>query len=161
PFLPDLTSMPKPIEVHIEKLVYGGEGLARHEGQTVFAPFVLPGETVLVEPIEQRKKFIRGRVNSIVLPSPERVAAECTYFAICGGCDYQHIPYAAQLRYKADILRETLSRLGKITWDGSIATHGSPPFGYRNRAQWKVAPAGDGRLAAGYFQAGSRRLCPV
>jgi 23S rRNA (uracil1939-C5)-methyltransferase len=153
--------MPKPIEVHIEKLVYGGEGLARHEGHTVFAPFVLPGETVLVEPIEQRKKFIRGRVSAVVLPSAERSAAKCAHFGVCGGCDYQHMPYDAQLRYKADILRETLARLGKVTWEGPITTHGSPPFGYRNRAQWKVGLAANGQPAVGYFQAGSRRLCPV
>lgn len=153
--------MPKPIEVRIEKLVYGGEGLARHEGRTVFAPFVLPGETVNVEPIEQRKKFIRGRVSSVVVPSPERIAAECPHFGVCGGCDYQHMPYEAQLRYKADILRETLARLGKINWEGAISTHGSPPFGYRNRAQWKIAPGADGQPAVGYFQAGTRRLCPV
>jgi 23S rRNA (uracil1939-C5)-methyltransferase len=153
--------MPKPIEVKIEKLVYGGEGLARHEGRTVFAPFVLPGETVNIEPLEQRKKFIRGRVSSIVNPSPERVAAECIHFGVCGGCDYQHIPYEAQLRFKADILRETLARLGKINWEGAIAAHGSPPYGYRNRAQWKIAAGGGSQPAVGYYEARSRRLRPV
>ena len=153
--------MPEPIEVRIEKLVYGGEGLARHEGHTVFAPFVLPGETVRVEPLEQRKKFIRGRVTAVVLPSAERVTAECPHFGVCGGCDYQHIPYDAQLRYKAEILRETLARLGKITWEGDITTHGSPPFGYRNRTQWKIGVGAEGQPAVGYFQAASRRLCPV
>jgi 23S rRNA (uracil1939-C5)-methyltransferase len=153
--------MVEPIEVRIEKLVYGGEGLARHEGQTVFAPFVLPGETVVVDPVERRKKFIRGRVTSVVLPSPERVVAECPHFGTCGGCNYQHVPYEAQLRYKAEILRETLARLGKIVWEGEIATHGSPPYGYRNRAQWKIAAGADGLQAVGYFEAGSRRLCPT
>jgi 23S rRNA (uracil1939-C5)-methyltransferase len=153
--------MPEPIEVRIEKLVYGGEGLARHEGHAVFAPFVLPGETVKVEPTEQRKNFIRGRLKAVLVPSPERVAAECPHFAVCGGCDYQHMPYDAQLRYKAEILRETLSRLGKVVWEGEIVTHGSPPYGYRNRAQWKIAPGPGGQQAVGYFQAGTRRLCPV
>jgi 23S rRNA (uracil1939-C5)-methyltransferase len=153
--------MPEAIEVRIEKLVYGGEGLARHEGHAVFAPFVLPGETVRIEPVERRKKFIRGRVRGVVLASPERVAAECAHFGVCGGCDYQHMPYAAQVRYKAEILRETLWRLAKIVWEGEIATHDSPPYGYRNRAQWKIAAGTGGKPAVGYFQAGSRRLCPV
>lgn len=153
--------MPEPIEVRIEKLVYGGEGLGRHEGCTVFAPFVLPGETVTVEPLERHKKFIRGRVTAVASPSPDRVAAECPHFGTCGGCNYQHIPYQAQLRYKAEILRETLARLGKIVWEGAIATHGSPPYGYRNRAQWKIAPDAGGQPAVGYFEAGSRRLCPA
>src|SRR3990172_2184423 len=153
--------MPEPIEVRIEKLVYGGEGLARHEGHTVFAPFVLPGETVAVEPLERRKKFIRGRGKSVRAPSPQRAVAECPHFGVCGGCDYQHIPYQAQLRYKAEILRETLSRLGKVVWEGEIGLHASPPYGYRNRAQWKIAPGAEGRPSVGYFQAGSRRLCPA
>ena len=153
--------MAEPIEVRIEKLVYGGEGLARHEGHTVFAPFVLPGETVAVDPLERHKKFIRGRVTSVVLPSPERAVAECPHFGTCGGCNYQHIPYEAQLRYKSEILRETLSRLGKIVWEGAITTHGSPPYGYRNRAQWKIAPAADGQPTVGYFEAGSHKLCPA
>ena len=152
--------MPEPIEIRVEKLVYGGEGLARHEGQTVFAPFVLPGETVSVVPIEQKKKFIRGRAGAILSPSPERISAECPHFTVCGGCDYQHMPYESQLRYKSEILRETLSRLGKVVWDGPIEVQASAPFGYRNRAQWKIAIVA-GKPEIGYFEAGSRRLRPV
>ena len=86
------------MDVTIEKLIYGGEGLAHHEGATVFVPFVLPGEQVTVAPVEQKKKFVRGRVEQILLASRERIAARCPHFGVCGGCDYQHIPYDAQLR---------------------------------------------------------------
>jgi len=106
--------MPDPIDVRIEKLVYGGEGLAHHEGHTVFAPFVLPDESVSIEPVETRKKFIRGRVAQIKTPSADRAVAPCPYFGVCGGCNYQHIPYELQLHYKAEILRETLARLGRL-----------------------------------------------
>jgi len=153
--------MPDPIDVHIEKLVYGGEGLAHHEGHTVFAPFVLPDEDVSIEPVETRKKFIRGRVAQIKTPSIDRAVAPCPYFGVCGGCDYQHIPYELQLRYKAEILRETLSRLGRVQWDGSIVQHASPPFGYRNRVQWKIARDEGGSPEIGYFQAGSQKLCAI
>src|SRR5690242_16150474 len=115
--------MAETIQVRIEKLIYGGDGLARNDGQTVFAPFVLPSETVNIEPVERRKNFMRGRVIEVLDAAPERVAAECPHFGICGGCYYQHIDYKAQLRYKAEILRETLARLGKITWEGPISTH--------------------------------------
>jgi 23S rRNA (uracil1939-C5)-methyltransferase len=163
--------MTEPFDLRIEKLVYGGEGLGHNDGRTVFVPFVLPEETVSVEPLEQHKKFIRGRLASVVAPSPLRIAPPCPHFGTCGGCDYQHIPYAAQLHIKSDILRETLSRLGRIAWDGPITTHGSEAYGYRNRAQWKVAPraakssdggaAGGGLPDIGYFEAGSQTLCPV
>jgi 23S rRNA (uracil1939-C5)-methyltransferase len=162
------------MDVTIEKLIYGGEGLAHHEGATVFVPFVLPGERVGVAPMEQKKKFVRARVERIVEASAERVAGRCPHFGVCGGCDYQHIPYEAQLRYKSEILRETLGRLGRIEWTGEITTHASPPWEYRNRAQWKIRPlvdaatdakagAADGKdkLGIGYFRANSTALCAV
>jgi 23S rRNA (uracil1939-C5)-methyltransferase len=156
------------MEVRIEKLVYGGDGLAHSDGNTVFVPLVLPGELVRIESITKKKKFIRGRLQSVVEASPERIAAPCPHFSRCGGCQYQHIPYDAQIRYKTQILRETLGRIGRIQWEGEIATHASPPFGYRNRAQWKVRPnpegSPEGSLAGagiGYFEMGSTRLCAV
>ena len=154
-------SNPKEImDVRIEKLIYGGEGLGHEGGQTVFVPFVLPGETVSVRAVERRKKFVRGRIEQIVTPAPERVAAPCPHFTVCGGCHYQHIPYETQLTHKTEILRETLRRMGRVEWTGAIHTHSSPPFGYRNRAQWKVRPAGD-VVGIGYFRAGSSALCAV
>jgi 23S rRNA (uracil1939-C5)-methyltransferase len=152
------------MEITIEKLIYGGEGLAHHDGSTVFVPFVLPAERVSAAPVEQKKKFIRARVERLLDPSPERAAARCPHFGVCGGCDYQHIPYDAQLKYKIEILRETLRRLGRIEWPGKIAAHASPPWGYRNRAQWKVRPLGEdgaGGMGIGYFRANSTALCAV
>ena len=144
------------MDITIEKLIYGGEGLAHHEGATVFVPFVLPGERAAIEAVEQKKKFVRGRVEQILQAAPERIAARCPHFGVCGGCDYQHIPYEAQLHYKSEILRETLRRLGKIEWTGEIVNHASSsPWAYRNRAQWKVRPleaesaeGGDGGAAS-------------
>lgn len=152
------------MEVRIEKLVYGGDGLAHHEGQTVFVPLVLPGELVSIAAAAQKKKFVRGRLLNVVEPSAERIPAPCPHFGRCGGCQYQHIPYDAQLRYKTEILRETLGRIGRIQWDAPIATHASPPFGYRNRTQWKIAAVQEGGRevsAIGYFEAASTRLCAV
>ncbi len=150
------------MDVKIEKLVYGGEGLGHHDGHTVFVPFVLPDEIVTVRPTDRRKKFVRARVEQVVTPSPQRTPAPCPYFGTCGGCHYQHMPYEAQLAYKTEILRETLRRIGRIEWVGAIHTHASPPFGYRNRAQWKIRPASEGTAAAmGYFQASSAVLCPI
>ena len=162
--MPD--NLPENLKVKIEKLVYGGEGLAHQDGRTVFVPLVLPGEVVSVRPQEQKKKFLRGRVVQILEPSPVRIAAPCPHFGICGGCDYQHIPYEQQLTYKAEILRETLSRIGHIHWPGIITTHASPQWHYRNRAQWKITANPGGTPAIGYYEAASQKLhsvgeCPV
>jgi 23S rRNA (uracil1939-C5)-methyltransferase len=152
------------MEVRIEKLVYGGDGLGHHDGNTVFVPLVLPGELVRIESSTRKKKFIRGRLESVVEPSAERVAAPCPHFGRCGGCQYQHMPYEAQIRYKTEILRETLGRIGRIQWTGAIGALPSPPFGYRNRAQWKLRPSQEGIAGSagiGYFEMGSTRLCAV
>lgn len=157
------------MRVKIEKLVYGGEGLAHENGEAVFVPFVLPGEEVEIDAGERKKKFVRARLTRVATASPERVEAQCPHFGVCGGCDYQHISYEAQLRYKEQILRETLRRLGKIDWQGAITVHASPPWQYRNRAQWKIRPLSGDRVGAstneaagiGYFRAGSSTLCPV
>ena len=152
------------MEITIEKLIYGGEGLAHHDGSTVFVPFVLPAERVTAAPVEQKKKFIRARLERLLEPSPERASARCPHFGVCGGCDYQHIPYDAQLKFKTEILRETLRRIGRVEWPGEITTHASPPWAYRNRAQWKVRPLGEdgaGGMGIGYFRANSTALCAV
>jgi 23S rRNA (uracil1939-C5)-methyltransferase len=166
------------MDVTIEKLIYGGDGLTHHEGSTVFVPFVLPAERVAVSAVEQKKKFIRARVDKLLEASPQRTLPPCPHFGICGGCNYQHIPYEAQVQYKAEILRETLRRIGRIDWTGEIETHASPPWGYRNRAQWKIRPpldSSDGsappnaggankslaKLDIGYFRANSTALCAV
>jgi 23S rRNA (uracil1939-C5)-methyltransferase len=154
--------MTSPFETKIEKLIYGGDGLAHHDQSTVFVPFVIPGELVRVTPVEAKKKFIRGTAEHIIEPSPDRIAEQCPRFTVCGGCHYQHIPYDRQLHYKSGILRESLARIGRIEWTGKIHIHASPPFGYRNRAQWAVRPAGNPpKPAIGYFQPSSSVLVPT
>jgi 23S rRNA (uracil1939-C5)-methyltransferase len=156
-------------DVKIEKLVYGGEGLAHYSGSTVFVPFVLPDERVAMELIEQKKKFVRARLARVVVASPDRLEPRCPHFGDCGGCDYQHFSYVNQVRYKTDILRETLRRLGGIDWPGDITVHASQPWSYRNRAQWKLRPLteepadgkGGANLAIGYFRANSTTLCAI
>ena len=149
------------MNVSIEKLIYGGDGLAHHEGATLFVPFVLPGEKVAAEAVEKSKKFMRCRLERVEVASAERVEAKCPHFGVCGGCNYQHIPYQAQLGYKAEILRETLRRIGKINWTGEIVQHAFEPWEYRNRAQWKVRAVGDAAPDIGYFQAGSNNFMPA
>jgi 23S rRNA (uracil1939-C5)-methyltransferase len=150
------------MEVTIEKLIYGGDGLAHHDGATVFVPYVIPGEVVSIHATERKKKFVRGRTDRVLTASPERTAAPCPHFLTCGGCHYQHIPYESQIRYKEQILRETLRRIGKIDWQRDIAVHSASSLNYRNRAQWKVRPTDDGASAEiGYFRAESNALVPI
>ena len=143
----------------IEKLIYGGDGLTHADGNTVFVPFVLPGESVRVAATTRKKKLVWTKLLEVTAPSPERIEAPCPHFRICGGCHYQHIPAAEQVRLKIEILRETLSRLGGIQWQGEVTAHTGEPYGYRNRAQWAVR-SGMPR-ALGYFLPQSSVILPI
>jgi len=131
----------------IEKLIYGGDGLARTaagadgRSRAVFVPFVLPGERVEAEIRQEKPGFARGSVTQLIEASPERVEARCPYFRQCGGCHYQHIPYDRQLEFKAAILRETLQRIAKVELQSEIRLHASPPWNYRNRTRLQVRAA--------------------
>jgi 23S rRNA (uracil1939-C5)-methyltransferase len=150
------------LQLQIEKLVYGGDGLSRMDGEVVFTPFVLPGEIVEAERAESRKHVQRTRLARVETPSHERVVPRCPVFGRCGGCQYQHASYEAQLQYKREILIETLRRVGKIEVDaGQIGIESAEPYGYRNRAQLHFE---QGRV--GYRAMNSRQLvatdqCPI
>src|SRR6516225_7818445 len=115
--------IPDELRLSIEKLIYGGDGLAHADGNTVFVPYVLPGEEVRAATKAKKKKLIWAELLEVSSPSKERGAARCPHFQKCGGCHYQHIASAEQLRIKKEILQETLSRLGGISWDGPIREH--------------------------------------
>jgi len=143
----------------VEKLVYGGDGLGHADGYTVFVPYVLPGEQVRAAVRTRKKKLVQTSLVKVEQAAAARVAAACPHFQVCGGCHYQHIEIAEQVRQKKEILRETLSRLGGVNWSGEIAAHSGEPYGYRNRAQWAYREALP--RALGYFQNESARIVPI
>jgi 23S rRNA (uracil1939-C5)-methyltransferase len=163
------------LHLTIEKLIYGGDGLARlpaappstasekddarGRGKAVFVPFVLAGEKIDASLTEQKSGFARAIPDEILEASPQRVPAPCPHFGRCGGCHYQHTGYQNQLAIKKEILRESLQRLAKLELRSDIEVHPSPPWNYRNRSrlQVQVAPA----FAAGYFKMASHELLPV
>ncbi len=100
-------------EITVDKLVYGGGGLGRLEGRAVLAPFVLPGERARVRAASEKPGLVHAALVAVLAASPERIAPGCTYFARCGGCHYQHAPYAMQLALKRAILEDQLRRIGK------------------------------------------------
>ncbi len=151
--------MPDELMISIEKLVYGGDGLAHADGNTIFVPYVLPGEEVRASTKSKKKKLIWANLLEVTLPAKQREQPRCPHFQTCGGCHYQHISATEQLRLKTEILRETLSRLGGIKWDGAIQTHCAEPYGYRNRAQWAVREANP--RALGYFLPESSIITPI
>lgn len=146
----------QPVEVQIEKLVYGGDGLARLDGQILLVPFVLPGERVTVTTELAKAGLLRGTLLNVIEAAPQRITPRCEYFANCGGCHYQHADYALQLEQRKSILRETLQRLGGIKYDDEIPVLSAEPWHYRNRIQLHFS---DRKM--GFHQAASHALCAV
>ena len=152
------------MDLTIEKLVYGGDGLARLPAdergrrKTVFVPFVLEGEQVEAPLVQQKSEFARARVRRVLAPSPARVEPRCPYFLRCGGCHYQHASYEHQLEIKAAILKETLKRIAKLQLETELQVHPSPPWNYRNRTRMRLHAE---PFALGYYRFGSHSLLPV
>ncbi|HEY60124.1 MAG TPA: class I SAM-dependent RNA methyltransferase [Anaerolineae bacterium] len=134
-------------ELEIRSLVYGGTGISRlPDGRAVFIPFVLPGERVLARVVKRNKSYASGQVLKILTPSPDRIAPRCVHFGACGGCHYQHIPYARQLEFKKHILGEQLQRLGGIKNPPISKVIACPqPWNYRNVLQFHLTE--NGKLA--------------
>lgn len=149
----------------IEKLVYGGDGLARlpadghGKGKAVFVPFVLQGECVEASLTEQKPGLARGRAEQVVQPSPCRVEPHCPYFQRCGGCHYQHGSYEHQLEIKKAILEENLRRIAKLEATPELIIHASPPWNYRNRTRVKLRHQPE--FALGYYRYNSHELLPI
>jgi 23S rRNA (uracil1939-C5)-methyltransferase len=149
----------------IEKLIYGGDGLARlppddrGRGKAVFIPFVLAGEKIEASLTEEKAGFARAKAEAVIDASPHRVQPRCPYFARCGGCHYQHASYEHQLEIKADILRENFRRIAKLELKSEIEVHPSPPGNYRNRSRLQIRTQPE--FAAGYFKLGGHEVLPV
>ena len=125
----------------VHDIAFGGEGVGRVDDFVVFVPFVLVGEAVEVEVREVKRNFARARLLRVVQPSPERVEPACRYFGQCGGCQYQHAKYAAQLRFKQKQIADLFEHVGGFSPGLVGEVIPCPqPFGYRNRimirSQW-------------------------
>jgi 23S rRNA (uracil1939-C5)-methyltransferase len=147
------------LNVTLKQMTYGGETLGRlPDGRAVFVPFTLPGETVRVRPVLEKRGFVRAELLEVLEPSPERIQPKCAHYQVCGGCHYQHLGYPAQLQAKADILKDQLVRIGKLEDPPVRPTVASPqPFGYRNTVQFHLNP--QGRL--GYKAQGTDQVVAI
>jgi len=153
------------MQLTIEKMIYGGDGLARlpadknGRGKAAFIPFVLSAENVEAIIVEEKPGFVRAKAEALLTASPHRVAPACPYFQRCGGCHYQHASYEHQLEIKADILKENLRRIAKLELQQELIVHRSPPWNYRNRTRLKLQSVP--QFALGYYRLNSHDLLPV
>jgi len=135
----------EPFTIELTGMANGGPALGRHEGRVVFVPYALAGETVRAEISDDRERYAFARLLEVLEPSPDRVEPPCPYFGPrgCGGCQWQHISYEAQLRFKAEIMADQLERIGGVA-DASVLPPApdSTGWAYRNHAQLHPAVGG-------------------
>jgi 23S rRNA (uracil1939-C5)-methyltransferase len=156
PRAPTSLSVGEEIELRIEKAVYRGLGLGRHEGRVVFVPRGLAGERLRVRVTSVERGFARAVALEILEASPARRPAPCPHAARCGGCAYQELDYAAQLGAKRAILAETLKRAG-APFEGEIEVVGGPEEGWRTRTSLHFGVQA-GALRLGLHEEGTRSV---
>jgi 23S rRNA (uracil1939-C5)-methyltransferase len=131
------------LELVIDDLAFGGEGVGRADGYVVFVRGGLPGDRLQVTVTEARGRYGRGTISAVLTPSPDRVEAPCPYFGQCGGCRLQHLAYAAQLAFKEKQVRDCLTRLGGLPpFELRPIVPAPDPYGYRNKMEFTVGGPG-------------------
>ncbi len=147
------------IIIRLSHMVYGGEALGRlPDGRTVFIPFALPGELVRARIRLEKRNFVRAELLEIIEGHSERIQPACAHYQVCGGCHYQHLDYAAQLKMKAAILEDQLIRIGKLEAPFVKPAVPSPrEFHYRNHVQFHL----DSQGKLGFKMANSEEVVAI
>lgn len=137
-----------------------GLGVCRVDGCAVFVPNAVPGEEYELRITHVGRTAAHGRIETIIQRSPHRVNRRCPYAKNCGGCDFWHMDYAAECEIKRQRVLDALNRIGGQHLETLALTPAPTCEGYRNKAQYPVAPAKNG-LEAGFFRKGSHELIPI
>ena len=142
------------LELHVDSLAYGGNGVARLNGFVVFVRRGLPGDTVRATVTKVKRGFAEATATEVVTPGAPRVDAPCAHFPACGGCRFQDLDYEAQAAAKQDQVRDALVRLGRVA-DPPLEDilPAESQFHYRNKLEYSFTdtPRGAG---LGFHRAG-------
>jgi len=148
------------LDLTIEKLVYGGNGLARHNSIVCFVGYGIPGEQICAKVETVKKNFITASVQSITRPSSYRITPACSLFSVCGGCHFQHMAYDHQLYWKKKFVKESLFRIARISnFTVCPVLPSARVFGYRGRTNLKVGFSKNKEI--GYYKRASHTVVPV
>jgi len=128
------------VEIHIENMAYGGQGVARIDGLVVFVKGTVAGDRVSARITRKKKDYAEARLVEIIEPSPDRISPPCPYSGHCGGCQWQHIKYHRQLEYKSEHVCDAMLRIGGLA---RVPVHDAIPsqkkYGYRNKMEFSFS----------------------
>lgn len=145
------------LTVYIEDLTHDGNGVAKIDGYPLFIQGALPNENVQVHVLKTLKNYGFAKVLEILEPSPDRIEAPCEYFEQCGGCQLQHLSYEGQLKWKENMVRNVMTRIGKIDAPVLPVKGMDNPWHYRNKSQIPFADSEFGPIA-GFYKAKSHDI---
>ena len=145
------------IELHIDSVSLTGSGVGRYNGLAVFVPATAPGDFIKAHIIKAKKSYAVGKCIKITEPSPDRTENDCPAYPGCGGCSFRHMSYGAELKLKADAVRDAFSRIGGLNVDLKPIIGAESPDGYRNKAQYPVGRE-NGKLKIGFYSRRSHRI---
>jgi len=154
-------------ELKIESMTHDGRGVGRIDGKPVFVHGTLPGEDITFEYIEVRRDFAEGRLLEVISPAESRVQPACEHYGVCGGCSFQHVRDAEQIRLKQGLLIDQFQRIGKLDEFSLFAPLTGPSWGYRQKARLGVKyVAKKGKVLVGFRERSSPFIteidrCPV
>ena len=129
----------------IDSLAYGGRGVARHGELVVFVARALPGDRVRARVTKFKRRYAEARTVELLEAGPGRVTPRCEHFGVCGGCTWQDLDYAEQLRHKQAQVSDALERLGRL--EGHHLAPIEPArqiWGYRNKFEYSWSQTADG-----------------
>ena len=156
------------LELRVESLTNLGMGIARVEGWVVFVPFSLPGEKVRARVFRNQKNYSETDLIEVIERSPHRVEPTCALFGTCGGCQYQHLAYSEQLKWKSQQVEELLQRMAKIEHAVEPVVPSPEQFGYRSKITPHFHRPKEEKIdTIGFLRAGTRNAlidvpqCPI
>ncbi|MDO8430869.1 MAG: class I SAM-dependent RNA methyltransferase [Candidatus Binatus sp.] len=145
-------------EIEISAMTFGPYGLGHQGGKAVMAPNAVAGDRLDVSIEAERRDYSLAKIRAIVRASPDRRTAPCPYLPRCGGCDWQHIDYAAQVRFKSEMIaRELNHALDAAINPADLVAPAPSEFGYRSRIRLKTGPKG----LLGFHEANSNAIVPI
>ncbi|MFA5516293.1 MAG: 23S rRNA (uracil(1939)-C(5))-methyltransferase RlmD [Desulfuromonadales bacterium] len=154
------------LELTVETLAFGGKGVARHQGKAIFIPLTAPGDHIRCRVVQDKGRYAEAELIELLDPAPQRREPPCPVFGVCGGCQWQHLPYAEQGRWKETILGDLLRRQGGIAAPPVLPLVPAPAeWHYRSRVQFKCRQTEAG-FVMGFYRRGSHYVidvahCPI
>ena len=140
---------------------FGGEGIAKIEGFTIFIPNAIKGEKCEILIVKVLTSHAYGKILKIIQASPERVEVDCSTYKRCGGCDLRHMTYDNTLELKKNAVQSLVNKSLKQKVEAEKTIGMENPFYYRNKAQYPLGLDKDGNPACGIFAQRTHTIIPI